>query len=123
MACRRRCLIRLRRRLAEGDLPRARALLEEALQSATMPEAPDWSTRAEIELALARALGDGPRAVSLMRHGRDVLARNPLGPRRARLVAEADVWLLKAGNEKDRREERDGKGEAAVGYGKMPRSE
>jgi len=73
--------------LASHHAAAAIALLEHAL--ARSPEDPD--DRATIELALARALDHGPRAVGLANEARAVFAND--GILRKRELAEVDAWL------------------------------
>jgi eukaryotic-like serine/threonine-protein kinase len=76
--------------LALGRRSEALVTLERALAMQTGTGVPATDL-AETELALAHALGSGPRALHLARHAHDVLAANPLGVRRAKLVTDAQA--------------------------------
>ncbi len=79
--------------LALGKPELARPLAERALQLQSAPELADSPDRAKTELALARALGGGERALALARHARDVLAKSPLGVRRTEDVTLAEAFI------------------------------
>jgi tetratricopeptide (TPR) repeat protein len=81
---------------ALGD-PAAAATLERALKLLCVAGRPTSPGCAETELELAQALGGGRRALSLATDARDALLAHPLGPLRARTVAEATAWLAAHG--------------------------
>jgi len=81
--------------LARGRPAEALPFLERALALQSAPELRDSPDRAETELALAQALGSGPRALARATHARDVLKARPSGPARAALVRKAEELVTR----------------------------
>jgi tetratricopeptide (TPR) repeat protein len=81
--------------LARGRAAEAVPFLERALALQSAPELRDTPDRAETELALAKALARGPRALALATHARDVLQARPSGPTRAALVRQAEELVTR----------------------------
>jgi serine/threonine-protein kinase len=81
--------------LARGHPKVALGYLERALAMQNAPELLNSPDRGETELALARALGSGPRAVALATHARDVFKAHPVGVQRAKLLQEAEELVAR----------------------------
>jgi tetratricopeptide (TPR) repeat protein len=81
--------------LARGRRDEAVRLLERALAVQNAPDVRESPDRAESELALAEALGSGPRALALATHARDVLTTRKAGVQRAALAEKATKLAAK----------------------------
>jgi tetratricopeptide (TPR) repeat protein len=76
-----------------GRKAEARATLESALLLQKSSPIHDGADLAETELALARALPPGPRALELAKHAYVVLKDHPIGVHRAQLVTQSKALV------------------------------